>query len=95
MRHEELKSLRGNKTGERKEWDRIYDYDHYNDLGNPDKGREDVRPVLGGSRYPYPRRGTTGRPPCNAGKHNFLIILFNGSPSENYVVLIKICHLNK
>ncbi|KAF3948713.1 hypothetical protein CMV_025324 [Castanea mollissima] len=67
LRQEELKSLRGNKTGERKEWDRIYDYDIYNDLGNPDKGREHVRPVLGGSRsHPYPRRGRTGRPPCKA-----------------------------
>ncbi|KAK9993059.1 hypothetical protein SO802_022762 [Lithocarpus litseifolius] len=69
LRQEELKSLRGNKTGERKEWDRIYDYDNYNDLGNPDKGREHVRPVLGGSRlHPYPRRGRTGRPPSKAEK---------------------------
>ncbi|KAJ7961701.1 Lipoxygenase [Quillaja saponaria] len=67
LRKEELLSLRGNETGERKEWDRIYDYDFYNDLGNPDKGQEHIRPVLGGSKsYPYPRRGRTGRPPSNA-----------------------------
>lgn len=68
MRKGELISLRGDGRGERKEWDRIYDYDYYNDLGNPDKGKKHVRPVLGGSDlHPFPRRLRTGRPPSNTG----------------------------
>lgn len=68
LRKEELISLRGDGTGKRKEWERIYDYDYYNDLGDPDKGKEHNRPVLGGSElHPYPRRGRTGRHPSNAG----------------------------
>ncbi|MCI42785.1 lipoxygenase, partial [Trifolium medium] len=55
-RYEELKTLRGDGTGERKVWERIYDYDVYNDLGEPDKNAALARPVLGGSStLPYPR----------------------------------------
>ncbi|KAL7583184.1 hypothetical protein Lser_V15G44877 [Lactuca serriola] len=62
-REEELVTLRGNGTGKLEEWERVYDYAFYNDLGDPDD-EDKVRPVIGGSlEFPYPRRGRTGRPP--------------------------------
>ncbi|KAA0041368.1 hypothetical protein IC582_009820 [Cucumis melo] len=69
LRKEDLANLRGEKAdgttdkNERKAFERIYDYDVYNDLGDPDIDPEWTRPVLGGSdEYPYPRRCRTGRP---------------------------------
>ncbi|KAK6130263.1 hypothetical protein DH2020_035995 [Rehmannia glutinosa] len=43
-REEELINLRGKGSGELKEWDRVYDYAYYNDLGSPEKGKDYVRP---------------------------------------------------
>ncbi|KAL0421537.1 UNVERIFIED_CONTAM: Lipoxygenase 6, chloroplastic [Sesamum latifolium] len=63
LRREDLLSLRGNRKEERKLHERVYDYDVYNDLGNPDKSEELARPVVGTDERPYPRRCRTGRPP--------------------------------
>ncbi|KAK3148210.1 hypothetical protein QOZ80_3BG0292150 [Eleusine coracana subsp. coracana] len=65
LRDKELMDLRGDGTGVRKLSDRIYDYATYNDLGNPDRGKEFIRPILGGEKIPYPRRCRTGRPPTD------------------------------
>ncbi|OMP06843.1 Lipoxygenase, partial [Corchorus capsularis] len=63
LRDKELRNLRGNGKGVRKLGERIYDYQVYNDLGNPDRGVEFARPTLGGEKIPYPRRCRTGRLP--------------------------------
>lgn len=75
-RETELKCLRGEieevakGDGVRKEWDRIYDYATYNDLGDVDESPDLARPTLGGSsQYPYPRRLRTGRAPSKAGEN--------------------------
>uniref|UniRef100_A0A1D1Z418 Lipoxygenase n=1 Tax=Anthurium amnicola TaxID=1678845 RepID=A0A1D1Z418_9ARAE len=63
LRQRELEGLRGDGKGVRRLSDRVYDFDVYNDLGNPDKGHELVRPPVGGEKLPYPRRCRTGRLP--------------------------------
>ncbi|KAF2293635.1 hypothetical protein GH714_003673 [Hevea brasiliensis] len=62
LREEELENLRRNGQGERQPFERIYDYDTYNDLGDPDSSQDLARPVLGGKEHPYLRRCRTGRP---------------------------------
>uniref|UniRef100_A0A7N2LN51 Lipoxygenase n=1 Tax=Quercus lobata TaxID=97700 RepID=A0A7N2LN51_QUELO len=65
LRDEELRELRGDGKGHRIPSDRIYDYDVYNDLGDPENGIEYARPTLGGEGNPHPRRCRTGRPPSS------------------------------
>ena len=67
LREKELEILRGNGQGERKSFERIYDYDVYNDIGNPESSEKLKRPVLGGKEHPYPRRCRTGRPMSKKG----------------------------
>ncbi|KAL1361853.1 hypothetical protein HN51_010172 [Arachis hypogaea] len=68
LRGEELSNLRGNGEGTRKSFERVYDYDIYNDIGDPDKSLDLQRPPLGGKERPYPRRCRTGRPHCEADR---------------------------
>jgi len=66
FREKELLELRNHdkREGVRHPNDRIYDYDVYNDLGNPDKNATLMRRPLGGSKErPFPRRMRTGRAP--------------------------------
>ena len=67
LREEELWILQGSGQGERRSFERVYDYDTYNDLGDPDSSVDLKRPVLGGKEHPYPRRCRTGRPRCDTG----------------------------
>ncbi|KAK7262557.1 hypothetical protein RJT34_30131 [Clitoria ternatea] len=80
LREEELQHLRGNGQDERQSHERIYDYDVYNDLGDPDQDCQLQRPVLGGSQHPYPRRCRTGRPRCHKD-----VLSEQRSSSSNYV----------
>lgn len=68
-REKELADLRGEGAPDkpRKKEDRIYDYDVYNDLGDPDKDPDLARPVLGTKDFPYPRRCKTNRARTKSG----------------------------
>ncbi|PHU29513.1 Linoleate 13S-lipoxygenase 2-1, chloroplastic, partial [Capsicum chinense] len=79
LREEELVTIRGDGFGERKIFERIYDYDVYNDIGDPDGNDDGKRPVLGGKKLPYPRRCRTGRPrskkdPLSESKSDFTYV---------------------
>lgn len=77
LREEELRDLRGDGQGVRKLSDRAYDFDVYNDLGNPDRGIDFARPTLGGQKIPFPRRCRTGRLPTDTGQSVcYTIIIF-------------------
>ncbi|KAL2229895.1 probable linoleate 9S-lipoxygenase 5 isoform X2 [Sesamum indicum] len=93
-REQELINLQGNGSGMLKEWDRVYDYAYYNDLGSPEKGKDYARPVLGGSKdYPYPRRGRTGRRPnkkdLNTESRLFLLSLNTYVPRDEKFNQVK------
>ena len=79
LRETELEILRGNGQGERKSFERIYDYDVYNDIGNPDSSADLKRPVLGGKEHPYPRRCRTGRPRSKTGAKLLCFFFFFSS----------------
>ncbi|XP_060196669.1 linoleate 13S-lipoxygenase 2-1, chloroplastic-like [Lycium barbarum] len=79
LRERELVILRGDGFGERKQFDRIYDYEVYNDIGDPDDTVDGKRPVLGGKEHPYPRRCRTGRSrskkdPLSESKSSFVYV---------------------
>ncbi|KAI3827112.1 hypothetical protein L1987_01176 [Smallanthus sonchifolius] len=68
LREKELAILRGEGVSDkpREKKDRIYDYDVYNDLGDPDKDPDLARPMLGNKDYLHPRRYKTSRPPTKS-----------------------------
>ncbi|MCE7766511.1 hypothetical protein GQL56_28175, partial [Pseudomonas putida] len=79
LREKEIVILRGDGIGQRKKFERIYDYDVYNDIGDPDAGDDTKRPVLGGNEFPYPRRCRTGGPrsdkdPLSESKSSFVYV---------------------
>ncbi|PHU04930.1 hypothetical protein BC332_25752 [Capsicum chinense] len=63
-REDALLYMRETGTGKREEWDRVYDYDVYNNFRDVNNISLPARPVLEGYKtYPYPRRRRTERPP--------------------------------
>ncbi|XP_021751178.1 probable lipoxygenase 6 [Chenopodium quinoa] len=89
LRREDLLSRRGDGKEERRLHEMIYNYAPYNDLGNPDKDDDLFRPVLAGSKRPYPRRCRTGRPPMKSGiaalPHPYTALVFVSLSDKQYV----------
>ncbi len=79
-----MRELRGDGKGLRILSDRVYDYDVYNDLGDPDKDTEHVRPTLGGENNPHPRRCRTGRPPTNTSQSLIFTWLYCLLPIQKF-----------
>ncbi|KAF6139868.1 hypothetical protein GIB67_009715, partial [Kingdonia uniflora] len=59
-----------NQKGERKHFERVYDYATYNDLGNPEKDDDLARTVPGSHERPYPRCCRTGQLPTNTDSYS-------------------------
>nr|XP_016478969.1 PREDICTED: linoleate 13S-lipoxygenase 2-1, chloroplastic-like [Nicotiana tabacum] len=79
LRERELVIMRGDGFGQRKQFERVYDYDVYNDIGDPDASDDTKRPVLGGKEFPYPRRCKSGGPrsekdPLSESKSTFAYV---------------------
>ena len=83
-----------NRFAKRERTDRIYDYDVYNDLGDPAKSKDLLRNTLGGKDFPFPRRLRTGRPPvpgypqCESDPPTS-----QGEPASLHSFQVKLCAL--
>ncbi|RDX62714.1 Linoleate 13S-lipoxygenase 3-1, chloroplastic, partial [Mucuna pruriens] len=82
LRERDLMQLRGDGRGRRVCSDRVYDYDVYNDLGDPIMGDAYARPTLGGQHNPYPTRCRTGRPPSTTDSKT------ESRPSESELIYV-------
>ncbi|KAI3827109.1 hypothetical protein L1987_01173 [Smallanthus sonchifolius] len=83
LREKELAILLGEGVSDkpREKKDRIYDYDVYNDLGDPDKDPDLARLVLGNKDYLHPRRYKTSRPPTKLASISPCIVFSSITPS--------------
>lgn len=81
-----------NKDDQRVRTDRIYEYEAYNDLGNPKKSVDLTRPTLGGSaERPFPRRLRSGRPLLPGGYESQPPAALREQPKHYGAVLLCTC----